>query len=97
LCGAADGNTDDVISNLMLCAEYEIKFFTQKGFKRTSLLVNRTSHEDGHRGYPNTADNEFNKLLKMMKQDKFDFCREDERFKEIEKKLAEYANHYPNG
>ena len=91
-CDAMDGNADDVIKNLALSAEYAIKFMTQRGFQRTSFLVNRTSHEDGHTGYPNTTDNECKTLLKILKQPQLDFCREDERFIEIERNLTEYAN-----
>lgn len=89
---AIDENADGVINNLTLAAEYAIKFLTQKGFKRTSFLVNRTAHPEGHQGYPNTADNDCREILSIITQNKFDFCREDERFKEIEKKLERYAN-----
>jgi len=89
---AADKNLDGVINNLTLATEYAIKFLTQKGFKRTSFLVNRSYHEEGFQGYPNGTDNDCREILNIMKQDQFDFCREDERFKEIEKKLEEYAN-----
>ena len=90
---AADKNTDGVIYNLSLTAEHEIKFVTDKSnAKRTSFLVNRTYLEGGHQGYSNSSDNACRWCLNFMKRDHFDFCREDERFKEIEKKLAKYAN-----
>jgi len=92
LCAAEDNNADGVIKNLALMAECSIKFLTQESFKRSSFLVNRTVHNSGHKGYPSSMDNECRMRLKFMKRDIFDFCREDERFKEIEKKLAELAN-----
>ena len=91
VCDAADKHGAGVMKNLALAAEYAVIFLTQGGFKRTSLLVNRTSHPDGHRGYPNSAGNDCTHLLNKMKQDMFDFCRDDEQFKAIAAKLAEYA------
>jgi len=90
---AVDKNTDGVIENLSLMADYSIKFVTDKSdAKRTSFLLNRTQLEAGFQGYPNGPDNECMVYLKFMKKDCFDYCREDERFKEIEKRLAEYAD-----
>ncbi|MCL2813643.1 MAG: hypothetical protein FWD23_03490 [Oscillospiraceae bacterium] len=92
LCDAEDKDSDGVISNLALMAECSIKFLTQESFNRTSFLVNRTVHNSEHKGYPSSTDNECRSRLNMMKRDIFDFGREDERFKEIEKRLSEYAN-----
>jgi len=92
LCDGENKNIDGVINNLSLMTECSIKFLTQESFNRTSFLVNRTVHNSEHKGYPNSTDNDCKSRLNMMKQDKFDFCRENERFKEIEKKLTEYAN-----
>ena len=92
LCDAEDGDVDGVINNLNFMAECSIKFLIQESFNRTSFLVNRTVHNSAHKGYPSSTDNECRTRLNMMKRDIFDFCREDERFKEIEIKLAEYAN-----
>jgi len=91
-CDATDKNTGDTLKNLAKATEHGIKFLTQGGFVRTSFLVKSTIHEDGHQGYPNSADNDAREILDAMKQENFDFCREDAAFKAIEAKLAEYAN-----
>jgi transcriptional regulator with XRE-family HTH domain len=88
---AEDKDVDGVINNLALMAECAINFFTQENFDRTSFLVNRHNH-DGHKGYPGSPDNECRMRLNFMQRNWFDFCRDDERFKEIEKKLEKYAN-----
>ena len=92
LFDAEDKDIDGVINNFTHMAECSIKFLTQESFKRTSFLVNRTVHNSDHKGYPLSTDNDCKSRLNMMKQPQFDFCREDERFKEIERKLTEYAN-----
>jgi transcriptional regulator with XRE-family HTH domain len=89
---ANDKNTDGVIENLSLMAERAIDFLSPESFQHTSFLVNRMHHNGGHKGYSSTTDNECMVRLKFMKRDIFDFCREDERFKAIEKKLSEYAD-----
>jgi len=88
---AEDKDITGVLNNLELMAECSINFLTQENFDRTSFLVNRHSH-NGHKGYPGSSDNECRMRLNFMKRNWFDFCKEDERFKEIERKLAEYAN-----
>lgn len=87
---AWDNNIDGVINNLSHMADCEINFLTQKYVKRTSFLVNRTYQ--GHTGYPNSTENACRWAVNFMYRDWFVFCREDERFKEIEEKLAVYAN-----
>ena len=89
---ATDKNIDSVIKNLSLMAECAIRFITQEDFKHTSFLVNRRIHNSGHKGYHSSSDNECRWALNLMQRDWFDLCREDERFKEIERRLAEYAN-----
>jgi transcriptional regulator with XRE-family HTH domain len=91
ICDAEDGNIDGVVTNLESAAEYGIKFMTQGGFKRTSFLVNRTAHEAGHQGYPNTADSEGTRLLKITNRPIFDICRDDARFKKIIAKLEAFV------
>ncbi|MCL2774477.1 MAG: helix-turn-helix domain-containing protein [Oscillospiraceae bacterium] len=90
---ATDKNIDGVIDNLSIMADYEIKFFTDKSnSKRTSFLVNRTQLEGGFQGYSSSSDNACKWGLNFMKRNWFDLCREDKRFKEIEKRFAKYAN-----
>ncbi|MCL2774784.1 MAG: hypothetical protein FWD71_15775 [Oscillospiraceae bacterium] len=52
----------------------------------------RKKKNNTQEGYPDGPDNECGMRLNMMKRNWFDLCREDERFKEIEKNLAKYAN-----
>ena len=90
---AMDKNTGGVIENLSLTADCAISFLTDKSnAKRTSFLLNRTQLEGGFQGYAGGTDNACMVYLKFMKKDYFDFCREDERFKAVEKKLSEYAD-----
>jgi len=90
---ASDKNIDGVIENLSCMAKHEIIFVTDKSdAKRTSFLVNRTQLESGFQGYPGGPENACRWALNFMQRNWFDLCREDERFKEIEKKLAKYAN-----
>ena len=91
ICDAREDKVDDAIKNLALSVEYTKKFYTQKGFKHTSFLVNRRVFQGGQ-GYPNTADNDFRTLLNRIQLREFDSCRNDPRFKKIEKTLEEHAN-----
>lgn len=92
ILASLDEDIDGVINNLSRMADCEIKFVTQRGFQHTSFLVNRTFHEDRFQGYSNSTENACRWAINFMYRDWFKFCREDERFKEIEKRLSEYAN-----
>ena len=88
---AADGNADGVMYNLSRMADCSIEFLTQKGFQHTSFLVNRLHYEEGFHGYSSISDNECQMRLNFMNRDWCDFCRDDERFKEIQARLSKYA------
>ena len=90
---ATDADVDSVVENLSIMADYEIKLVTNKTtFTRTSFLVNRTEVEGGFQGYSNSTDNACRWCLNFMKRKWFDLCRDDERFKEVERKCEKYAN-----
>ena len=88
---AVDENLDETMKNLSLSADYAVIFLTQKGFKHTSFLANRLTHNEGQ-GYPNSVDNDCKILLNALKMNEFDFCRESGDFKEIKKRLEKYTN-----
>jgi len=76
---------ENTLKNLEISADHQIKWVTlPDNQKYTSLFVNRHGY-----GNPNSTAN-INWFLDNMQEGVFDFCRDDERFKAIAKKLQEY-------
>ena len=69
----------------------ETKYDTRIDGNYTSPLVNRLDHKRTY-VYTSSMENQARETLNRMKWEAFDFCREAERFKEIEKNLEKYAN-----
>jgi len=87
---AEQQNKTETLDYLGNAVKYAIVYDTQKDFKRTSLLVNRSEHCSGNSG-KNYMSNDSYLRLKETEDKRYDFCRDDEQFKAITEKLQEYA------
>lgn len=84
-CYAKMADSENTFKSLELSIEHQIQCLTHPDGKYKSILTNRHSYKKG-----NISKKNVEWLLNEMKREIFDFCRNDERFKEAEEKLEKY-------
>lgn len=86
-----EGNVDATLDHLEKAAEYAIKYDTlPEKVKLTSTLL--TGNEVERRDiFKNFTWNECTELSERLPQKRYDLVRDTERFKAVEKKIAEYV------
>lgn len=81
-CDAEDNNTDSVVDNLNQAIYHAKKFDLLSDYKHTSFLVNR--HKFQHEKVAlNSPDSILTQLYAEIEDKRFDFCKKDEKFKQI--------------
>ena len=89
LAYAKMNDADACIENLNIAAHHAIKYDALlEGLPYTSLLFSELKTQRNGKTY---MSNEAQNMLKKMATEHFDFCRNDERFVELENKLARTA------
>ena len=82
-----EGNMDETLDHLEKAAEYAVIYDTQPDkIELTSTLLDGIECKDHYRNFSWTECSELNEKLK---QERYDIVRETERFKAIERKIAE--------
>lgn len=91
---AESGDAEQTLEHLDRAADATISFlrdYYQKEYKHTSLLFKNYTPGDSHFWHYRTNNNGASVLLDKLKNEKFDFVRNDIRFTQIEERLTPYV------
>ena len=87
---AKQQNKDETLGYLADAAKYAIIYDTQEDFKHISPLVNRLSHKNDGSTKDYASNNSYLQL-EEMKDECYDFCRDDEKFTKLIEDLGKVA------